>query len=129
MPTPLDQSRYQVRFDWGSTGLARLAPGDVTVVVDVLVDTDTDADRIGAEASGAGSTVLRGGLRCAGALAEAVIAEQHRRQARTSVVVIACGAGALLLTELQKAGGKRLPAAQFLAGTPVAVGTRFAAAS
>ena len=84
MPTPLDQSRYQVRFDWGSTGLARLAPGDVTVVVDVLVDTDTD--------SGAGSTVLRGGLRCAGALAEAVIAEQHRRQARTSVVVIACGA-------------------------------------
>jgi len=92
MPTPLDQSRYQVRFDWGSTGLARLAPGDVTVVIDVLVDTDTDADRIGAEASGAGSTVLRGGLRCAGALAEAVIAEQHRRQARTSVVVIACGA-------------------------------------
>ncbi|MBS1227160.1 MAG: methionyl-tRNA formyltransferase [Proteobacteria bacterium] len=40
-------------------------------------------------------------------------------------IVVACGQGALRLTELQKAGGKRLPAAQFLAGTIVAAGTRF----
>ena len=40
-------------------------------------------------------------------------------------VLIACGEGALLVTELQKAGGKRLAAAQFLAGHPVAAGARF----
>ena len=40
-------------------------------------------------------------------------------------IVVACGHGALRLTELQKAGGKRLPVAQFLAGTTLAAGTRF----
>jgi len=41
-------------------------------------------------------------------------------------IVVACGSGALRLIELQKAGGKRLPAGQFLAGTPLAAGSRFA---
>lgn len=41
-------------------------------------------------------------------------------------IVVACGEGALCLRELQKAGGKRLAAAQFLAGMPVAEGHRFA---
>ncbi len=41
-------------------------------------------------------------------------------------VVVACGNGALRLTELQKAGGKRLPVAQFLAGAKIAVGDCFA---
>jgi methionyl-tRNA formyltransferase len=40
-------------------------------------------------------------------------------------IVVACGEGSLRLTELQKAGGKRLPAKQFLAGTPVLPGNRF----
>jgi methionyl-tRNA formyltransferase len=40
-------------------------------------------------------------------------------------VVVACGAGALAVTELQKAGGKRLPVQQFLAGHPLKVGDRF----
>ncbi|WP_153114862.1 methionyl-tRNA formyltransferase [Rhodocyclus tenuis] len=39
-------------------------------------------------------------------------------------ILVACGGGALLLLELQKAGGKRLGAAQFLAGTPVSVGAQ-----
>jgi methionyl-tRNA formyltransferase len=30
--------------------------------------------------------------------------------------VVACGEGAIRLTELQKPGGKRLPAAEFLKG-------------
>ncbi|NQE51298.1 methionyl-tRNA formyltransferase [Herbaspirillum rubrisubalbicans] len=34
-------------------------------------------------------------------------------------IVVACGEGALLLTELQKPGGKRLPAAEFLKGFPM----------
>ena len=33
-------------------------------------------------------------------------------------IIVACGAGYLRLTELQKAGGKRLTAAQFVAGSP-----------
>ena len=40
-------------------------------------------------------------------------------------IVVACGQGALRLTELQKAGSKRLPVAQFLGGAPVVAGTRF----
>ena len=40
-------------------------------------------------------------------------------------IVVACGAGALAITELQKAGGKRLPVQQFLAGHPLKVGDCF----
>ena len=40
-------------------------------------------------------------------------------------VVVACGEGALLLTELQKPGGKRLPAEQFLQGFALSAGQRF----
>jgi methionyl-tRNA formyltransferase len=39
-------------------------------------------------------------------------------------IVVACGAGALRVLELQRAGGKRLAAAQFLAGFPLAAGER-----
>lgn len=39
--------------------------------------------------------------------------------------VVACGEGALLLTELQRAGGKRGPAAAFLQARPISPGERF----
>jgi methionyl-tRNA formyltransferase len=39
-------------------------------------------------------------------------------------IVVACGAGALRVHELQRAGGKKLAAAQFLAGFPLACGER-----
>ncbi|MBP5985942.1 MAG: methionyl-tRNA formyltransferase [Azonexus sp.] len=42
-----------------------------------------------------------------------------------SILVVACGEGALAISELQKAGGKRLPVQQFLAGHPLKVGDRF----
>ncbi|PRE28092.1 methionyl-tRNA formyltransferase [Burkholderia multivorans] len=41
-------------------------------------------------------------------------------------VIVACGTGALRVTQLQKPGGKRLPAREFLAGSPLAAGQRFA---
>jgi len=53
-----------------------------------------------------------------GSAGEVLAVDQHG-------IVVACGKGALRITELQKAGGKRLPVAQFLAGTPVQVGQRF----
>ena len=40
-------------------------------------------------------------------------------------VVIACGDGALAVSELQKAGGKRLPVREFLAGHPLKAGDVF----
>lgn len=39
-------------------------------------------------------------------------------------VVVACGEGQLRLTQLQKPGGKRLPAREFLAGTTLEAGQR-----
>ncbi|MGF6739631.1 methionyl-tRNA formyltransferase [Paraburkholderia atlantica] len=40
-------------------------------------------------------------------------------------VLVACGEGALRLTQLQKPGGKRLPVREFLAGSPLVAGQRF----
>ena len=58
----------------------------------------------GAEAIGAGSNALPGQVLAADA--------QHG-------IVVACKQGTLRLTELQKPGGKRLPAAEFLKGFPL----------
>ena len=46
-------------------------------------------------------------------------------EASPAGIVVACGAAALSLHELQRAGGKRLTAAQFLAGFPLAADERF----
>jgi methionyl-tRNA formyltransferase len=51
------------------------------------------------------------------------------RKAGGGTLEIACGPNGsetLMVEELQKAGGKRLAVAQFLAGTPISVGERFA---
>jgi methionyl-tRNA formyltransferase len=47
--------------------------------------------------------------------------------ASESGLLIACGEGAVMVTELQRAGGRRLPVADFLRGFPVSAGDRFAA--
>ncbi|WP_137844110.1 2-phosphosulfolactate phosphatase [Microbacterium sp. 2FI] len=115
MPSPFDQHRYQVRLEWGIDGLVRLAPADIVVVVDVLrfsttvaaaletgsvtgVALDASAHEVSlngaavAEAAArTGSVVLLGCLRNAAAVAAAVLAEQQRRGARTSVSIIAAG--------------------------------------
>jgi methionyl-tRNA formyltransferase len=41
-------------------------------------------------------------------------------------IQVACGEGELVITELQRAGGKRLTAREFLAGTPIRAGDRLA---
>ncbi|MDZ8170568.1 2-phosphosulfolactate phosphatase [Microbacterium xanthum] len=87
MSTPFDQQRYQIRHEWGSAGLARLAPADVVVVVSVLGDAVPIADA----AHATGAIVLLGGLRNASAVAAAVADEQALRGARTSVSVISAG--------------------------------------
>jgi len=44
-------------------------------------------------------------------------------------IVVACGEGALRLIELQKSGGKRLPAADFLHGFALKSGQCFTLAA
>ncbi|QPF72288.1 methionyl-tRNA formyltransferase [Roseateles sp. DAIF2] len=46
--------------------------------------------------------------------------------AEAAGLLVACGSGALRLTELQRAGGRRLPAAALLQARPVAPGARLA---
>jgi methionyl-tRNA formyltransferase len=58
-----------------------------------------------------GAEVLDGGNAPAGTVLSADA--QHG-------IVVACGTGALRLTQLQKPGGKRLPAAEFIKGFPLA---------
>ncbi len=113
--TPFDQSRYQIRFEWGVDGLDRLAASDIVVVVDVLRFSSTVTDRVAegetvpldaaahavslngarvaahAAAAAHSPVVLLGCLRNAAAVAREVLAEQTRRAARTSVAVIATG--------------------------------------
>lgn len=112
MPSPFDQSAYQVRLDWGIAGLARITPADVVIVVDVLRFSSTVTaalDRgeafaldeaahavslngaVVAGAADAGAVVLLGCLRNAAAVAAAVLAVQTERGERTSIAVIACG--------------------------------------
>lgn len=115
MSSPFDQSRYQVRLEWGDDGLARLAASDVVVVVDVLRFSSTVTTRVaaggavpldaaahavslnGAATSRAAAAldpapiVLLGCLRNASAVAEAIADEQRRRGARTSIALIAGG--------------------------------------
>lgn len=102
-----DQSRYQIRFEWGSSGVRRLAASDVVVIVDVLSASTEVVDAVAAggsvalaesgaadlvrQARDAGAVVLLGALRNAAAVAAAVLAEQQRRGARTSVGLIAAG--------------------------------------
>jgi len=77
----------------------------------------------GAQATFAGQTVkLWAAQPVAGSGEPGSILTVDRRS-----VVIACGAGALAVSELQKAGGKRLPVQQFLAGHPLQSGERFSA--
>lgn len=40
-------------------------------------------------------------------------------------ILVACGSGALRITQVQRAGGRRLPVADFLAGFEIAEGERF----
>ena len=110
MSSPFTQDTYQVRMEWGTAGLARLAPADVVVVVDVLRFSSVVSERVAAgeelalvdlaprslngaavaafaSAQEHAPVVLIGGLRNASAVADAIVELQNQRGARTSVAV------------------------------------------
>jgi methionyl-tRNA formyltransferase len=75
---------------------------------------------------GAGSRLADVDVKVWRAVAESEAAEPGRVLAATHEgIVVGCGQGSLRLLELQRSGGKRLAAAAFLRGFPVAAGTRF----
>jgi len=67
---------------------------------------------------GAGLKIWRAGLSAAEGAPGTVL------EAEAKGIVVACGSGSLRVLELQRAGGKRLPAGPFLAGFPLACGER-----
>ena len=79
------QTQYQVRFDWGFTGLQAISDGaDVVIWVDVL-GTGTD-EPIESEVP-----VLRASLRNRRAIAERVLAQQGDKGERFMVAIVAAG--------------------------------------
>ena len=66
---------------------------------------------------------LAGSVSAAGALPGQILSVEP------AGVTVACGSSALRITELQRSGGKRLPAGEFLTGHDVKTGMRFGAAA
>ncbi|MDQ0893282.1 2-phosphosulfolactate phosphatase [Agromyces ramosus] len=92
------QSKYQVRFDWGVRGAARIAGGaDVVVWVDVIRDAAIpDAAATGLptglfERVPADAAVLVAGLVDATATARWILAEQERLGRRAYLAILAAG--------------------------------------
>ena len=83
-----EQSRYQVRFDWGVSGASAVAgDADVLVWVDALDPLDPPVHALPADCA-----VVATGLPGVGETAAWILALQEARQARTSVAVVAAGA-------------------------------------
>jgi 2-phosphosulfolactate phosphatase len=98
-PAPFAQTKYQVRFDQGAAGAARIGAGvDVLVWVDVLDGAGPvqgrAALRVPQEALDAvpvAAAVLLAGLTDARAVAAALLAEQERLGRRAALAIVAAG--------------------------------------
>lgn len=87
----LEQSRYQIRFDWGSDGAAAVSDGaDVVVWVDAIAD-DSTPGRPGNVAATV-SYVLAAQLQSARAVALWIVDLQKRLGKPVVIAVIAAGA-------------------------------------
>jgi 2-phosphosulfolactate phosphatase len=88
---PVEQSRYQIRFDWGTDGAdAIAADADVVVWVDAL-DRDLGAVPVGSLPSSVGH-VIAADLSSAVAAAQWIVTLQQRLGRPVVVAVIAAGA-------------------------------------
>ena len=110
--------KEEAALDWRSAAaaLARKVrafdpfPGGVATLEDGTVLKVWAAEALGPETSGAEAARAEPGT---------IVAVSPEG------VVVACGEGTLRLTQLQKPGGKRLPAREFLAGMALGAGQRF----
>lgn len=99
--SPDAQAKYQVRFDWGRRGAARIGAGvDILVWVDVLPDAAGPTPNLGADDLGAlelaglapvDAAVLEAGLVDASATARWILSEQERLGRRAFIAVVGAG--------------------------------------
>lgn len=82
---PPSQARYQVRFDVGDEGLARIGDADVVVRVDAFGTADAGVDVAAVPASAA---ILAADLRTRGAVARWILDHQVAIGRRVSISVI-----------------------------------------
>ena len=100
-------------------------------VVDWRLDADTVARRIRAFNPAPGAVARLRGEAIKLWQAQALPADVSEATPGTVIgasaegITVACGSGAVRLSELQRPGGKRLNVAQFLQGQPLQVGERF----
>ncbi|WP_395245777.1 2-phosphosulfolactate phosphatase [Agromyces sp. MMS24-K17] len=93
-PAAAPQARYQVRFDTGADGLARISAGaQVVVWVDPLGTAEPPLDAIAPADPGAEPAVLLAGFVDAAATARWILDEQERLGRRAYLAVVAAGAG------------------------------------
>jgi 2-phosphosulfolactate phosphatase len=84
-----EQSRYQIRFDWGITGATAVgADADVVVWADALANPGSTVD-VGSLPTGA--AVIAADLRTARAAAAWAAARQRQLGRRTMIAVVAAG--------------------------------------
>lgn len=101
MTDPRNQSKYQVRFDWGLDGAAAILPGaHVVVWADALPGT---ADPLDLDHDGA---ILTGGVGARHAIARWILDRQVDLGGRAVVAVVAAGAadGRFAVEDLLVAG-------------------------
>ena len=103
MSDPRNQSKYQIRFDWGYDGAALVAPGaHIVVWADALATGDDfDASRIAGEAA-----IVAGTVGSAKAVASWVLEKQVELGDRATVAVVAAGrdGGGFAVEDLLAAG-------------------------
>ena len=85
---PTAQAKYQVRFDVGLDGLARVGAVDILVWVDSLGSSETDAVLGALNPS---TSVVVAGLTNRRAVAQWVLEQQVERGRRVSIAVVAAG--------------------------------------
>lgn len=94
-PSPVNartQTKYEVRFDWASPGLASIAPeAGVIIIVDAISLATDIGGALAEEATQFGVPVLAATLRNRAALAQWVIAYQAEQATRVRVAVVAAG--------------------------------------
>lgn len=98
--SPDAQAKYQVRFDWGRRGAARIGAGvDILVWIDVLPDDAGSTPNVGGDDLDAlelaglapDAAVLEAGLVDASATARWILAEQERLGRRAFIAVVGAG--------------------------------------
>ena len=110
----------------GATYAAKLDPAETVIDWGASADAIDHSVRAFDPAPGAQTTLAGAALKIweASPLPGRFGAPGVVARAEAAGIVVACGEGALNVTRLQRAGGKRMPAAAFLAGHALATGTR-----